>query len=166
MLMQPMGTLSTACSTFVSQNWGAKQYRRIKMGLRQVMGMELLWSLIAIVIVYLFAGNLVMLISGTENPEVLSNATMSMRLCVVGFPALGILLCLRTSMQSMGKKVAPVLSSCVELAMKALAAWVLIPLYGYLGSCISEPLTWVAMVLFLGAAYLLQRKRIYPAEEG
>ena len=166
MLMQPMGTLAAACSTFVSQNWGAKQYRRIKMGLRQVMGMEILWSLIAIAIVYLLDGVLVRLISGTENPEVLSNATMAMRICVLGFPVLGILNCLRTSMQAMGKKVAPVLSSCVELVMKAVGAWVMIPLYGYFGSCLTEPLTWLAMTAFLAAAYWCQRNRIYPAEEG
>lgn len=162
MLMQPLGTLAAAGSTFVSQNWGAKEYGRIKRALRQVMGMEVLWGVLMIALVYTLGGKMVQWISGTRDEAVLSNAIMAMRICIVGFPVLGILNCLRTSMQAMGYKKAPVLSSCVELVMKMVGAWALIPALGYFGSCINEPLTWFAMTVFLAAAYLIQRKKMYP----
>ena len=109
MLMQPLGTLAAACSTFVSQNWGARQYQRIKRAIRQVMGMEVIWGLLMIAVIYLLGEPLVRLISGTEDKIVLANAIMAMRVCILGFPVLGILNCLRNSMQAMGFKKAPVM---------------------------------------------------------
>lgn len=65
------------------------------------------------------------------------------------------------AMQSMGYKAAPVVSSCVELLMKGLGASLLIPAYGYLGTCVTEPLTWTLMTMFLVTAYIFQHKKIY-----
>ena len=79
------------------------------------------------------------------------------------FPFLGVLFCIRNVMQAMGRKVAPVLSSCIELAMKILSAYVLIPRLGFLGTCVTEPVTWVLMTTFLMAVYLIIRKRIYAS---
>lgn len=80
------------------------------------------------------------------------------------FPVLGVLLCLRTAMRSMGYKTAPVVSSCVELAMKAVGAVLLIPTYGYLGTSITEPVTWVIMTIFLVSVYTMKHKKIYVAQ--
>ncbi|MBR3106643.1 MAG: hypothetical protein IKH30_05575 [Clostridia bacterium] len=51
------------------------------------------------------------------------------------------LLALRVSMQSMGEKAAPIISSTIELALKGLAALWLIPAYGFIGTSITEPVT-------------------------
>lgn len=40
-MMQPLATISTASSTFVGQNWGARKPERIRTALRQVTVMEL-----------------------------------------------------------------------------------------------------------------------------
>lgn len=160
-IMQPLGTIASANSTFVSQNWGAKQYDRIKSTLRKVMGLEMLWGVIACVLVYIFGDFLIRLITGTEDATIISNAVLAMRISLPFFPILGVLLCLRTAMQSMGYKAAPVASSCVELLMKALGASLLIPAYGYLGACITEPLTWTTMTIFLVVAYMFQHKKIF-----
>ena len=162
--MQPLGTIATASSTFVSQNWGARQYQRIKTTLWKVMGLEVLWGVIACAIVYLVDEPLIRLITGTQNESIVANGVLAMRVSFPFFPILGILLCLRTAMQSMGYKAAPVASSCVELVMKALGAAILIPAYGYFGTSITEPLTWTIMTAFLLAVYLRQHKRIFAGQ--
>lgn len=160
-VMQPLGTIASANSTFISQNWGAKKYDRIKTTLRKVMGLEVLWGVIACALVYMFGDFLIQMITGTEDMTIISNGVLAMKISLPFFPILGILLCLRTAMQSMGYKVAPVVSSCVELLMKGLGASLLIPAYGYLGTCVTEPLTWTLMTMFLVTAYIFQRKKIY-----
>ncbi len=72
-----------------------------------------------------------------------------MRVVLPFFPILGMLFCLCTAMQSMGYKAAPVASSCIELLIKTPGAALLIPTYGYLGTCMTEPRTWTIMALFL-----------------
>lgn len=163
--MQPLGTIAAASSTFVGQNWGAKKTQRIRSTLKKVMAMELAWSAFACALVFLAGDLLVRLTTGTSDPFIIENAVLSMRLHLAFFPALGILVCLRTAMQAMGKKVAPVLSSCLELGMKFFSASWLIPKFGFLGTCVTEPFTWVVMFLFLGTVYLFQRKSLLPEEE-
>ena len=159
--MQSLGTIATANSTFVAQNWGARQYERIKTTLRKVMALEAAWGVAACCIVYLIGEPLIRLITGTQDGRIISSGILAMRVSLPFFPVLGVLLCLRTTMQSMGYRAAPVASSCVELLMKALGASLLIPAYGYLGTCITEPMTWTIMTLFLVVAYTLQRRKIF-----
>ena len=100
--------------------------------------------------------------TGSHDAGIIQNAVFSLRVHVSMFVPLGILLCLRTALQAMGHKRAPVLSSCVELAAKAVSALWLIPAAGFVGTSITEPVTWVLMLAFLGSSYLRQRKNIYP----
>lgn len=159
MLLQPVISFSVASMTYTGQNWGAGKVKRIRPAIRMVMAMELIWCFCSVVLVYLLGGPLIRLITGTESAQVLDNAVLSLRIHFSMFPMLGILFTLRNSMQAIGQKTVPVLSSCIELAMKLFAAYCLIPRYGFLGVCITEPVTWVLMVLFLAGAYLLLHKK-------
>ena len=51
--MQPLGTIATANSTFVYQNWSARKYERMKATLWKVMMLETAWGAIACGVVYL-----------------------------------------------------------------------------------------------------------------
>ena len=159
--MAVLGTISNALATFVGQNWGAGKPERIRSAIRKALVMEVAWSLLACSAAYAFGGVLVRFTTGTEDPEIIRNAAMSLRLHMTFFPALGILLCLRMALQSMGKKLAPIFSSCLELGMKIVAASYLIPRFGFLGTSMTEPITWTIMVLFLAAAYLYLRRELF-----
>ena len=160
-LLQPLATLAVANSTFTGQNWGAGKYDRIQSTFKKVLGLEAGWGLFAAAIIYLFGAQLVRFTTGTSDPEIVGNAVMSLRIHFSMFPVLGVLFCTRNTMQAMGQKVAPVLSSCIELGMKILSANVLIPKLGFLGTCITEPITWCLMVLFLMTVYFSKRKKIF-----
>ena len=163
--MQPISTIANANSTFTGQNWGAKKLDRIQTALKKVICLEVLYGLFACATIYLFGGVLVRFTTGTTNAEVIANAVMSLRIHFSCFLVLAILLCLRTAMQAMGRKTIPVLSSGIELMMKIVSAWLLIPRMGFLGTCVTEPVTWVLMTAFLTVAYWLgQKKQSVPCE--
>ena len=162
--MQPMSTLMNASGTFVAQNWGARQKKRIRETLKKVMGMEAAWGLFSCLIVYLFGRAIIHFTTGTVSEEVLGNAVMSLRIHFPFYPVLGVLLALRVSMQSMGQKTAPAFSGVIELVMKVISAIWLIPEYGFAGTCITEPVTWVLMTAFLLAVYWI-KTRILLAED-
>ena len=111
-------------------------------------------------IIYLFGGPLVRFTTGTDTPEMVENAVLSLRIHFATFPFLGVLFALRHALQSMGYKVIPVCSSCIELGMKFLSAHWLIPRIGFVGTCVTEPVTWVIMATFLLTFYLVNRSRI------
>ena len=158
MFMQVLSSLASATSTFVGQNFGAGRMDRIRTAIRRVIVVMQGWSAFSIVMIFLFGAALVRFTTGTDNPEIIANAVMSMRIHFCLFPALGVLFCLRMSMQAMGQKVIPVLSSCIELLMKLISAAFLIPRLGFLGTSITEPITWTLMMLFLLICYLRQNR--------
>ena len=159
LFMQVFSSIASANSTFVGQNFGAHRLDRIREAIRKVVCVMLCWALFAIAVIYLLGSPLVRFTTGTQNADIVANAVMSLRIHFAFFPALAVLLCLRMAMQAMGQKVVPVLSSCIELGMKLLSAAFVIPRLGFLGTSITEPVTWVLMMLFLLAAYLRRQNR-------
>lgn len=162
--MAPLGTIAAAGSTFTGQNWGAQKFDRIRQGMRQTMYLEFAWSAISVFIIFVFGAQLERLITGTDNPEIIRSAITYMCCHASMYPVLGMLLALRMCMQSMGQKLAPILSSCVEFILKVLAAFFIIPKVGFIGICITEPLTWIFMQTYLGLAYLKIRKKLFSIE--
>lgn len=163
-MLQPLATLAVANSTFTGQNWGAKKYDRIQASLKKTLLLEIGWGLFAAVVVFCFGGVIIRFTTGTSDPEIIGNAVMSLRIHFSMFPVLGVLFCVRNTLQAMGQKTAPVLSSCIELAMKILSASLLIPSLGFLGTCITEPVTWCLMVIFLVSVYMSKRKTLFAAK--
>ncbi|MCH5325295.1 MAG: MATE family efflux transporter [Eubacterium sp.] len=163
--MQPLTTVAQANATFVGQNWGAGKKDRIRRAMRQVMGIELLWCGFSAAVIFLLGGLLVSVTTGSNDIQMIDNAVLSLKLHVGFFPFVCIIFVLRNAMQAMGKKVVPVSASCIELAMKIGAASVLIPMLGFLGTSLTEPLTWVVMMAFLSVAYLLMRKGLFGIDK-
>lgn len=162
-MLQPLATIAVATSTFVGQNWGAKNGTRVQTGLKHSLALELGWGLFGAAFVWLFGSGLVRFTTGTSDPEIIQSAVLSLRIQFSLFPFLGVLFCLRNAMQAMGQKLVPVLSSCIELTMKILSANLLIPSLGFLGTCVTEPSTWVLMALFLTVVYLSKRKKLFAS---
>lgn len=160
MMIQPQASLSLANSTFVGQNWGARKTDRIRQTLRKVLLIEVLWGVFASAVIYLFGGALVRFTTGTRDAEMLRYAVMSLRIHFSTFPFLGVVFVMRHTLQAMGYKVIPICSSCIELGTKFLAASWLIPKIGFLGTCITEPVTWVIMAAFLVTFYLKKRSNL------
>ena len=168
MIMLPMGAFSGAGSTFVGQNYGARKYDRIVEGIRKVIGMELVWSLISICLSWLFGRMIVIWMTGTTDESVIANALLNLKVSAVCFFPLGVLFVLRNSMQAMGHKILPVLSSSIELGVKVLSAAVIVPAVGYPGVVAAEPVTWCLCAVFLSVFYVTighqkQRNRVFPA---
>lgn len=159
LLMMPLAMTASATSIFVGQNFGAKQYGRIRKAIRQVMGVLAAYSVIAVILAHLLGAPLVYLLIGTEDRVIMDNATLYLRVCTLFFFPLGILQLIRNAIQPMGCRISPVLSSMTELVMKVFFCFMVIPHTGYFGVVFTEPVIWTVCAAFLGVVYLrFQRK--------
>lgn len=161
MFMQPLASIATASSTFTGQNWGAKQFERIRTTLRKVMLLEVVICVVFCAAIWLFGDRLVVFTTGSSEGAMVSNAVLSLRIHFALYPFLGILLCLRTSMQAMGRKTVPIMISVLELIMKILGAAWLIPRFGFVGTAYTVSSTWVICSTLLVVLYIRQRKKIF-----
>lgn len=163
--MMPLSTISTSTSTFVGQNYGARKMQRIRSTMKSVMFLDLAWAVIALVIVLLGGELLIKMLIGTSDAMIISNAMMSLRLSTLCLFPLGVLFVMRTSMQAVGYKITPLFSSGIELTVKVVAAFALIPVIGYLGVALAEPVTWVLCAIFLEIVYHVTRNKTIPIGE-
>lgn len=165
LLVLPISALAHGDSVFVSQNYGAKKYRRIRDANRKVLAVILGLSLLAITLSWTVGRQLAIWLIATADEMILSNTVLNMRLNTACFFPLGVLFILRYSMQSMGHKVLPVLSSAIEMAVKVVSAAVLIPSLGYLGVAVTEPAIWCVCAVFLCICYVTIGHQKRPLEQ-
>ena len=149
LLSLPGGTLATSISTFVSQNYGAKQYQRIKEGVKIANWISVIYGIAISIVIFFTADSLIQVLSGSNDPILIENGAMYLKTNTPFFAVLGILLILRSSLQGFGKKLVPLVSSIIELIGKLIFTWMLIPIFGYLGVCFCEPIIWICMTVQL-----------------
>ena len=106
------------------------------------------------VLMQLFARQLVQLISGSTAPLVLENGARYLIWNAPFYAVLGVLLASRYALQSMGEKVLPLLSSVIEFLGKIVFVMVFIPRFAYNAVILCEPVIWCFMTAELMTVYL------------
>ena len=149
----PMAAISTSMTTFTSQNFGAKRFRRIQKGVKQACLLSFVWSIIVAILLFFTSPFLTSLISGSTNLNLIANASLYLQISSCFYPVLGCLLILGNSLQGIGRKLTPLISSFIELTGKILSVLFIIPHTGYIGVILCEPLIWVPMTLQLWFTY-------------
>lgn len=150
----PFSTLCMALSTFVSQNRGAGQKERIRKGVRFANMLSVCWGMILTILLFFSAEFMVRLLSGSSEPDLLENGSRYLRINGPFYMVLGVLLNTRSSLQGLGSKVIPLISSIMEFIGKILFVILVIPMMDYLGVIICEPVIWCLMcVQLVGSFY-------------
>lgn len=147
LFVMPFSALSQAVTTFVSQNRGANQWTRIRKALKYAYLSDVILAA-AVTCFLLFAAQpLVVLVSGSSEEQVISNATLYLKVVGPAYALLGALLNTRSSLQAIGSKLLPLISSFTELIVKLLFVIFLIPRWGYLAVIFCEPIIWGIMTI-------------------
>ena len=163
MAMLPFVVIGAAASTFTSQNYGAGKMDRVKEGARDSIVIAFAWCAIACAIVMPLAPQFLRLIADEPTEEILSLGCMYLRIGLPMFFPLAILLMVRNILQGIGHRVVPILASTIELFGKIIAINLLVPAFGYLGVCITEPIIWVIDGIFV-LIYFLVIMRKFTSE--
>ncbi|MCQ2591308.1 MAG: MATE family efflux transporter [Treponema sp.] len=156
--MIPGMAISMTAANFVSQNFGAREYNRIKTGVNQMMLMAFLWAAISFVVIFAFGRQIIISVTGqSAAEEVILCGIRYLRIGVIFFIPLDLLVISRSSLQGMNHRKTPVFSSCIELIVKIIAVLLFVPFFGFLGICITEPLIWCVNAVWI---YPVYRRRI------
>lgn len=153
LLSLPISTIAAAVSTFVSQNYGAKQKDRIIQGVRIANIASISYAIVLGLLAFIFSKTWVSLMSGSDTTSVLENGAMYLMVNIPFFVVLGPLLILRNALQGLGKKMTPLISSVIELLGKVIFTIAFVPFFAYVGVCWCEPVIWVCMTIQLIYSY-------------
>ena len=101
----------------------------------------------AIIASYTIGPWLVKLVTGTNNPVVIKNATNYLKFDTLFYYVTAVICIVRNAMQGLGEQITPLVSSSLEMVGKIVIAFTLVPLLGYTGVIVAEPIVWFIMVI-------------------
>lgn len=161
LFMMPGAALAMTSANFVSQNFGAKLFERIKIGVNRILIIDFIWSFISFAIIYVFGRQIIISVTGSNvSEEIISSGIKYMRIAVWFFIPLALLCVLRSALQGMNHKKTAIFSSFIELSVKIIAVGFFVPLLGFIGICITEPLIWLINGLWIYPVYVVKIRKM------
>ena len=164
-IMLPCTSIAGALAVFVPQNRGLDQKDRIRKGVKAGIICSFAWGITAAILMIFFAEPLTVLLSGSTDSSVIANCRNYMIINAPFYGVFGTMFIFRYTLQGVGQKAMPLVSSLIEFAGKIIFVTIFIPQLGYWGVIICEPIIWSMMCLQLMGSYFRDpyMKRREPA---
>jgi len=151
-----INAFGTVASGFVAQNYGAKDFNRMKKGIVYSHLVSLVLSALIAAVFAIFMKSLVGLFMKEWDDEIYNMASrfvyINMCFYLIWIPVP----ILRCSIQSMNNSLLPFISCLVELPMRCVTAWVLGEYFGFTGLSFATPCALVAALTFLLIAFFVE----------
>ena len=156
----PLQDFGNAFSTFVAQNYGAGEEKRIRKGIRASLTMMLVFAGIVSVIVFLFAEPLLLLFIHREETQILSVGMSYLRIVGVFYFGIGGLFMLYGLYRALNRPGMSLVLTFFSLGTRVALAYLLsaIPSVGVTGIWWAVPIGWL-LADFVGVTYYLRRCR-------
>ena len=153
-----------AITTFVSQNYGAKRFDRIKKGTNSGAVLSVLTSLV-ISLIIIFAGKYIVMLfldkNTTDYNYVLEVGTSYLKVMAYFLFSLYLLYNYRSAIQGLSNTIIPMTSGVLELIIRVTCAYTIPLAMGSSGLFYSEVLAWFGAAIFLIISfYLLYRRKL------
>lgn len=151
-----------AVATYVSQNYGANKYQRIKKGVRSSLVIGMITSFLCSCIM-IFAGKEIMwlFIEPSEMAyEIIEYGYRYLNILAIFFPFLYILYIIRAALQGINHSVIPMISSFAQLIMRLLCAIIVTKWIGSDGIYFGEITAWLFADLILFVSYYYHMHKI------
>ena len=134
-------------ATYCGQNIGAGEVDRVKKGIKLSIFYTCIWCTLAMIASYTIGGWLVHLVTGSSNNAVIKNATDYLKFDSIFYYVTAVICIVRNAMQGLGEHITPLVSSSLEMIGKIIIAATLVPVMGYTGVILAEPIVWFIMVI-------------------
>lgn len=160
LLMCPFDAMGSTMATYGGQNIGAGDLDRVGKGLKSCTLLGLLYSLIAVGVVFTLGHVLLLLFLDAGETAILANAYLFIRVNVLFYFPLALVNIVRFLIQGMGFSKLAVFAGAFEMLARGLAGFILVPAFGFTAVCFANPLAWIFADIFLIPAYFLVKKKM------
>lgn len=157
LFMQPACTAGNTMSSFTSQNYGAKKYRRIVSGMRVCLVIALISYIILGSVMICFSRELAsFMLNGTKQIDLASQYLIK---CGFMIFAVDFLFIFRSGCQGMGKPMIPMISGILEMALRIFVIAVFTGLVGFSATAYAEIAAWIGALTVNAIAFIYYIKK-------
>ena len=163
----PVQDFGNAFSTFIAQNYGAKNEARIRRGLKGAVLLAILFCAVISVLVFVCARPLMELFVDAAETEIIWEGVRYLRIEGVFYCGIGCLFLLYGLYRALGRPGMSVVLTVISLGTRVGLSYLLsaLPVFGVTGIWWSIPIGWV-LADAAGAAYYLVHKNQLLNREG
>ena len=162
----PFDSMGSTMATYGGQNVGAGKLDRIGQGLKSCILLGAGYSVIALGVSLLFGRPLARLFLDASEAAIIENVKLFLTLATAFYFPLALVNIIRFMIQGVGFPFFAILAGVFEMAARALAGFVLVPVFGFLGSCLGSPIAWIMADAFLIPAYFHVKKKLNAMKSG
>ena len=160
LMMCPFDALGSAISTFLSQNYGAKNIDRIHEGYKKGVMVGICYGVFAGIIMIFFGRIMSMLFVSGSEAEVLDASALYLRRMGYFYPVLGILITTRMSIQGLGYSTRAMLGGLVEMIARCVVALFFVPIFKFDGITWADQTAWTTATILLIPLWFITIKAI------
>lgn len=178
----PLSVMASATLSYIGQNYGAQQMKRIQKGIRDIFLIDCLWYAIILAVGFLLIPNVPYIflpaeeLSGEEGMRIQFYCSTYLKIMIPFLIMQGIVQMSRSCLQGIKKPIIPFLSGIGELIARiVICLWIpalLSPVdplsdRAYIGICFSTPIAWVTSVFIMGGSvlYFIFLKSVSPSQD-
>lgn len=156
----PFDAMGSTMATYGGQNIGAKRLDRIGQGLKSCVMLGIGYSVIALLVSVFLGRPLAELFLEASEGEIIGNARMLMIYNTAFYALLALVNIIRFLIQGMGFPAFAILAGVFEMVARGIVGFVLVPMLGFTGVALGNPLAWLFADLFLIPAYFHVRRTL------
>ena len=164
-LSVPLESIGTAMTTYVSQNLGAHDLKRVNRGVNTALGIGCVYSIASFIILRFADKLLIGLFLDAGEVEIMANAQSFIFWNSVFYIPLAVLIIYRYTIQGLGYSSLAMFAGVAEMVARAMVGFFFVPLWGYFAACIASPVAWFFACFFLIPAYFVVRKKLMNEKE-
>lgn len=161
----PLATIGVAMTTYVAQNAGAREWRRIRTGVRQAAFLAVGMSVALGLLIVAFGTQMVRLFVGEGEEQVVSMAHQYLLINGALYAILSVLFLIRHVIQGLGSTLAPTMAGVLELVVRGVLGLFVVQQVGFIGVVFAAPAAWIAALIPLLIAWRFHHRRLVESEE-
>lgn len=153
----PMSGLGVGTMTFVSQNYGAGNYKRIIQSVRKILVLDIVVSVVCSLILVLAGPYVVQLFMTEYNEDIMFAAKHYLWAIAECYSLVAVLFVFRNTLQGLGFTYANMIAGAGELFGRLAVALIFTPLIGFNAVCYAGPVAWLLADIPLIVIYLIKK---------
>ena len=162
----PFDALGSTMATYGGQNVGAGKLDRIWNGMKSCIILGAGYAVIALLVSIFLGRPLAMLFLDAAEVSIIGNVQMLLVFNTSFYMLLALVNIIRFLIQGMGFPTFAILAGVFEMIARAITGFLLVPLIGFTGVALGNPIAWLFADIFLIPAYLHVHKTLKKRLDG
>lgn len=155
--MLPGITIGFTMSSFTGQNFGGKEFKRIRGGTKMACIMAVLSALLLGMVLFFFSDLLTKIM--LTGQEAAACASIYLRFLALFMVLLNVLFVFRSCVQGLGKPAVPMCSGIIEMLIRIPAVYFGLPVFGFAAAIYAEGIAWIGALALNGISYICFLKK-------